>query len=204
MKQTWVIAIAGGSGSGKTTLAKRVQQKLDAVILGQDSYYIDQSAKFDRDGGTVNFDHPSSLDFNLLAKHLKQLKAGHDIEIPIYDFATHKRSTKTQTLHHHPIVIVDGTLILSQNILLPFFDESIFLEIDEETRFQRRLKRDVEQRGRTPEGVRAQFYGQVKTMHDQFVEPSKAQATILIKKNEPVIQKTGSLLQKQILETLTL
>lgn len=183
MKSTRVIAIAGGSGSGKTTLARKVKAAfahLGCTILGQDSYYFDQSSKFDRDGGAVNFDHPSALEFELLAQHLQELKKGKNVEVPIYDFATHKRLAQTERLEHHPVILVDGTLILSQKVLLPLFDESIFLEVDELTRFERRLKRDVEERGRTPEGVRAQFYGQVKAMHDAFVEPSKQNCTLRI------------------------
>jgi uridine kinase len=204
---TQIIAIAGGSGSGKTTLAKKVLAHFareGCAILGQDSYYIDQSHRFDRDGGSVNFDHPSALEFTLLAKHIQELKSGRDIEIPIYDFATHKRSAKTQRLKHHPVILVDGTLILSQEILLPLFDESVFLEVDEDTRFQRRLKRDVEQRGRTPEGVRDQFFKQVKLMHDEFVEPSKAASSVLIRNGKPVIQractKGDAGIQKRLLE----
>jgi uridine kinase len=184
MNRTWVIAIVGGSGSGKTTLARKIKAKLDdhgCLLLGQDSYYIDQSSKFDRDGGAVNFDHPNSLEFTLLGQHIQQLKSGQDIQVPIYDFATHKRLPHTESVRHHRMILVDGTLILSQKHLLPLFDESIFLEVDEATRFQRRLKRDVEERGRTPEGVHEQFYKQVKVMHDQFVEPSKCESSILIR-----------------------
>ena len=208
-QKTWVIAIAGGSGSGKTTLAKKVLAHFareGCAILGQDSYYIDQSHRFDRDGGSVNFDHPSALEFSLLAKHLEALKNGRDVEVPIYDFATHKRSAKTQPLKHHPIILVDGTLILSQEILLPLFDEAVFLEVDEETRFQRRLKRDVEQRGRTPEGVRDQFYKQVKIMHDEFVEPSKAASSVLISGGKPLVQRACAKgeagIQKRLLDLL--
>ena len=187
-----MIAIVGGSGSGKTTLAKKIKTKLDhhgCVILGQDSYYIDQSSKFDRDGGAVNFDHPSSLEFTLLGRHIEDLKEGRNIEVPIYDFATHKRLPSTEFFQHHPMILVDGTLILSQPHLLPLFDESIFLEVHEDLRFQRRLKRDVEERGRTPEGVREQFFRQVKIMHDLFVEPSKAESSILIRDSKVVVQK---------------
>jgi uridine kinase len=190
--RTWVIAIVGGSGSGKTTLAKKIKSKLDSIgcmILGQDSYYIDQSSRFDRDGGSVNFDHPHSLEFSLLGQHIQELKSGKNIEVPVYDFATHKRLMTTEPFRHHPMILVDGTLILSQPQLLPLFDESIFIEVDEETRFQRRLKRDVEERGRTPEGVREQFFKQVKTMHDLFVEPSKAASSILIRNTQVHVQR---------------
>jgi uridine kinase len=180
-----IIAIAGGSGSGKTTFAKRLLEKLGkdrAVILGQDNYYLDQSHKFDKDGGAVNFDHPDSLEFSLMATHLQQLRQNQTVEIPLYDFATHSRKIETIRLAPHPIILVDGILILSQKILLPEFDYKIFIDCDEETRFNRRLNRDVKERGRTPEGVKEQFYAQVKPMHDEFVEPSKNEADLIVSK----------------------
>lgn len=192
MQGTYVVAIAGGSGSGKTTLAKKLFASSDfndCVILSQDSYYIDQSARFDGDGGSVNFDHPSALEFELLADHLNELKAGQSVEVPQYDFASHKRCLETTRLHPRRVVIVDGTLILSQKVLLPLFDEAIFLEVDETTRFQRRLRRDVEERGRTPEGVREQFYKQVKLMHDMFVEPSKLASSLIVRQSQLHVQK---------------
>lgn len=178
-----IIAVAGGSGSGKTTLAQKLLRKLGAsscALLAQDSYYIDQSQKFDRDGGAVNFDHPDALEFSLLARHLAELKAGRAVEVPIYDFATHTRKPVTERFESREYVLVDGTLILSIPELLPFFDEAIFVDTDEKTRFERRLQRDVAERGRTPEGVHAQFYGQVKPMHDRFVEPSKSNCSLLV------------------------
>ncbi len=177
-----IIGVAGGSGSGKTFFAEALAKNLGAeqsFVLYQDNYYIDQSAKFDHDGGSVNFDHPDALDFDLLAEHLNELKSGSPIEIPIYDFSTHKRSNQTLHQEHKKIVIVDGILILSQPHVRALFDESIFVQTPEEIRFQRRLARDVEERGRTPDGVKAQFENQVKPMHDEFVEPSKAFANII-------------------------
>lgn len=203
---TRIIAVAGGSGSGKTTLARKIQKALEAegcVILGQDSYYIDQSRRFDRDGGAVNFDHPDALEFSLMKTQIELLKLGRDIDVPIYDFATHTRSSEKETIYNCPYILVDGTLILSQPSLLPLFDEAIFLEVDEDTRFQRRLKRDVEERGRTPQGVREQFYRQVKSMHDEFVEPSKASASLLLVGNQlRVQQKHNSQLQLQLIEII--
>ena len=179
----YIVGVSGGSGSGKTTLARRVQKALGeerCAILYQDSYYIDQSDKFDFDGGSVNFDHPSALDFDLLGEHLLQLKNGRAIEVPRYDFATHTRQPESDTFEPIPVVLVDGILVLSQRQVFPHFDEAIFVETPEDLRFERRLKRDVEERGRTPEGVRDQFYKQVKPMHDQFVEPSKNNASLTI------------------------
>lgn len=178
-RKTFILGVAGGSGSGKTFFAQALAKKLKdkAFVLYQDNYYIDQSHRFDYDGGSVNFDHPDALDFELMAEHLQELKNGDDIRIPKYDFATHSRLTETIHQPWKQVVIVDGILILTQPKLIELFDESIFVETPEEIRFARRLNRDVVERGRTPEGVKAQFEKQVKPMHDLFVEPSKEKAT---------------------------
>jgi uridine kinase len=170
-----IIGVAGGSGSGKTTFARLLADKLDrsqVVILAQDSYYIDQSDHFDKDGGSVNFDHPDSIDWPLLIQHLKMLKMGAEIDMPVYDFATHTRRSETVKIKPKPFVIVDGILIFVQKNVHDQFDRKIFIKTREEIRFERRLKRDVVERGRTSEGVKAQYLAQVKPMHEQFVEPS--------------------------------
>ncbi len=172
---TTIIAIAGGSGSGKTTFAKRLLAALgtdNAAMVAQDSYYIDQSHRFDKDGGAVNFDHPSALDFALMAQHLGELRQGLTIQVPIYDFATHKRLQRAEPLAPHRYILVDGILILSQENLRPHFDISVFIDVEEKVRFERRLRRDTTERGRTAEGVREQFYRQVAPMHEEFVAPS--------------------------------
>lgn len=171
-----IVAIAGGSGSGKTTLARKICQSLGydkCSILSQDHYYLDQSHKFDGDGGAVNFDHPSSLDFDLLAEHLEQLKKGLSIKVPVYDFVTHRRKEESELMIPSPVIVVDGTLLFSQPKILEKVDHKLFVDVPESVRFERRLRRDVQERGRTPEGVRKQFEAQVKPMHDEFVEPSK-------------------------------
>lgn len=124
-----------------------------------------------------------------MAENLKSLRSGRNIEVPVYDFATHSRVSKTETLVHQPYIIVEGTLILSRPELCALFDESVFLEVTEDVRFQRRLQRDIFERGRTPEGVREQFFGQVKIMHDKFVEPSKSNCTLLVRNNREVIDR---------------
>lgn len=182
-KKTLIIGIAGGSGSGKTTFARKLSEQLGeqlCSILGQDSYYIDQSHRFDSDGGSVNFDHPDSLEFDLMATHLESLKRGEPIEVPIYDFATHSRLAKTIRLEAKPIILVDGILILSQPQVRKILDEAVFIDCEENLRYERRLNRDVVERGRTPLGVFRQFHNQVKPMHDQFVEPSKKAATLVV------------------------
>lgn len=164
-----------------------LQKKLgdeNSAILYQDSYYRDQSRNFDYDGGSVNFDHPDALEFPLLESHLIELKKGNSIQVPIYDFATHTRIKKSEHFPLKEYVIVDGILLFSQDPLVEIFDYKIFIDCPEELRYERRLNRDVKERGRTPEGVHNQFYNQVKPMHDQFVEPTKNIADLVVEQGE--------------------
>lgn len=174
-----ILGISGGSGSGKTAFARAVQEKLGTErcsLLQQDAYYHDHSDRFDYDGGSVNFDHPDAIDFALLAQHLEELRAGRSVEIPVYDFATHRRLETTQTLHVRPFVLVEGMLIFSQQVVRESLDVKVFIDASEKTRLRRRLSRDALERGRDPFGVERQFAEHVKPMHDLFVEPSKAYA----------------------------
>ena len=180
----YIIGVAGGSGSGKTYFARELHKILGddlSAIVYQDNYYIDQSHRFDGDGGSVNFDHPESLDFDLLAKDLGKLKKGESIDVPIYDFATHTR--KKETLKYQPkkIILVDGILILDSHVVRSQLDEAVFFDTPEELRYKRRLERDVQERGRSAEGVKKQFEKQVRPMHNQFVEPSKIFAQTIVK-----------------------
>jgi uridine kinase len=199
LNNVFILGVAGGSGSGKTYFADALHSALGdklSTIVYQDNFYIDQSHKFDRDGGAVNFDHPESLDFPLLAEKLKQLKSGHATAIPIYDFATHKR--RKETLHVAPrkIIIVDGILIFHPPYLRELFDALLFFDTPEELRFQRRLKRDVEERGRTEEGVLEQFQKQVKPMHDQFVEPTKEFAQVVVSDKGDYLSALNDLIKR--------
>ena len=180
----YIIGVAGGSGSGKTYFTRDLQKELgdeNCLVVYQDNYYIDQSKKFDGDGGSVNFDHPSSLDFQLLAQDLRKLRNGQKVEIPIYDFVTHSRKIETLPTSPKRIILVDGILILHSEEVRAELDEAVFFDTPEVLRFQRRLDRDVHERGRTPEGVRKQFERQVRPMHNQFVEPSKTFADTIVK-----------------------
>ena len=183
------VGIAGGSGSGKTTFALALQKALGTDrcgVLSQDHYYIDQSSRFTGDGESVNFDHPDALDWPLLHRHLLELREGHTIQVPIYDFATHKRLAETRPFEPKPVVILDGTLIFTQPQICKALDYRIFIQTDEKVRFERRLNRDVRERGRTPDGVKKQFELQVKPMHDQFVEPGARVSDVVLQGDESV------------------
>jgi uridine kinase len=196
-----IIAISGGSGSGKTTAANSLQELIgieNCKILSQDSYYLDQSAKFKKDGD-VNFDHPNAIDFKLMAQHLVSLSENKAVEIPVYDFVAHTRKKETIRFEPSNFIIVDGILILSQEILRPLFDFAIFIDIPEETRFLRRLKRDVEERGRNPNGVKLQFDSFVKPMHEKYVQPSSVFATHVALDNDSLKNIFESLKKKLIL-----
>ncbi len=195
------IGVAGGSGSGKTTFARMLTEKIGRErvnVLAQDSYYIDRSSEFDHDGGRVNFDHPDSIDWALLEQHLKLAIAGAAIDVPVYDFSTHRRQSQTLRYDPKPYLILDGILIYVRPSTRALLQHKIFIEAQENVRFERRLKRDVVERGRTAEGVRAQFFNQVKPMHDQFVEPSQAFASLVLsgeKDFKPEIEKIERLLK---------
>ena len=179
----FLLGVAGGSGSGKTYFASALLKELGpelCEIVYQDNFYIDQSTRFDFDGGSVNFDHPDSIDFESLAEALVILKKGERADIPVYDFVTHKRNVSRLPVQPKPVIIVDGILIFHAPRVREQFNDLIFFDTPEDLRFQRRLDRDVKHRGRTPEGVHNQFYKQVKPMHDEFVEPSKAFAKTVV------------------------
>lgn len=183
LNKPFLLGVCGGSGSGKTYFARAVKERLGKLceIIYQDNFYIDQSKKFDFDGGSVNFDHPDAIDFKLLAAKLLELKGGNATEIPIYDFKTHSRQKDTIRVEPVKVIITDGILIFHSPEVRALFDELVFFDTPEALRYSRRLERDVKERGRTPEGVRAQFEKQVKPMHDQFVQPSMAFAHHVVK-----------------------
>ena len=190
-----IIGISGGSGSGKTTSAIVLQQKIKSpsFILSQDRYYYDRSHLFDHDGGMINFDHPSSIEFSLMATQLTQLKQGQNIAAPSYDFVTHQRRKETDQIAPYEFIIVDGILIFSQPPIRAILDYRFYVDADEENRFMRRISRDTKERGRTKKGVLDQINRQVKPMHDQFVEPSKKYAHIVIQNNHEPAQLENQL-----------
>jgi uridine kinase len=177
------IAIAGGSGSGKTTIATSVVDIVgsDAVVfLQQDAYYRDQSHLSFEDRTKINYDHPDSLELELLAEHLDALRNGQPIERPVYDFSRHVRTEETVTIVPEPAVIVEGILVLADERLRERFDVRVYIDTEPDIRLMRRLDRDIVERGRTIDSVLDQYTRTVRPMHYQFVEPSKRYADIII------------------------
>ena len=179
----YVIGIAGGTGSGKTTLSRAILNALpkeDVVVLEHDHYYKDRSDLSPQERAQLNFDHPDSLDTALLVEHLRALKAGATVEVPQYDFRTHARSTSTVRLVPTPVIIVEGILVFVEEALREQLDVKLFVDTDADIRVMRRVRRDIEQRGRTFQSVREQYYRTVRPMHLAFVEPSKRWADLII------------------------
>src|SRR6185436_11237902 len=178
-----IIGICGGTGSGKTTVANRILESVSAsevVFIQQDSYYRnlkDLPLDFRQ---VANFDHPDALDNDLLVNHVRRLRAGEPIELPLYDFKTHSRLVETRAVDPKPIVIVEGILIFSEPRLLEQMDIKVFVDTPDDIRFIRRLRRDIAERGRTAESVIEQYIATVRPMHMQFVEPSKRYADVII------------------------
>ena len=177
-----IIAVVGGSGSGKTTVARAIHRSLgvDASFIDQDAYYHDLAHLELADRTKVNFDHPDAFDAELLARHLEQLGRGEPIEKPTYDFARHTRAERTETIRPAPVVVVEGILLLADARLRALFDIKIFVEVADDVRFIRRLRRDIRDRGRTVEMVVEQYLSTVRPMHLEFVEPSKRYADIIL------------------------
>ncbi|MFZ5908560.1 MAG: uridine kinase [Chloroflexota bacterium] len=178
-----VIGIAGGSGSGKTTVAQEILQRVGPdriAFLQHDSYYKDLSGLPPAQRAEVNFDHPNSLETELLITHIEQLRQGIPIRVPIYDFSTHSRTEKTFTVNPRGVIIVEGILIFAEAALRNLFDVKIFVDTDADIRLIRRLQRDITERGRTAENVIKQYQATVRPMHLEFVEPSKRYADVII------------------------
>lgn len=177
------IAIAGGSGSGKTTIAQSVVDLVgrDSVVyLQQDAYYRDQQHLSFEDRTKINYDHPDSIENELLIEHLDALRNGQPIERPVYDFSSHTRTEQTVTIVPEPAVIVEGILVLADKDLRKLFDVRVYIDTEPDVRLIRRLQRDILERGRTVESVLRQYEKTVRPMHYQFVEPSKRYADIII------------------------
>jgi uridine kinase len=175
--------VAGGTGSGKTTVANEILQEVGAehvAYIPHDAYYRELGHLTTEERAKVNFDHPDSLETELLVEHLKALIAGHTIKVPIYDFTKHIRTERTRPVGPAPVVLVEGILIFVEPELRELFDVKLYIDTDADVRFIRRLQRDVQERGRSVESVCEQYLSTVRPMHMEFVEPSKRHADVII------------------------
>jgi uridine kinase len=201
-----VVGISGGTGSGKTTIADRVMKALPAenvLLLQQDHYYRDLSKLSMEERNKINFDHPDSIETQLMADHVRRLRDGHAVERPVYDFTQHLRKKETVRLEPRAAIILEGILIFDNAALRELMDVKIFVDTDADLRFIRRLRRDLSERGRTLESVVGQYLSTVRPMHLEFIEPSKRFADVIIPEGghnevgiDLVIQKIRSLLPR--------
>lgn len=183
MSNPIVIGVAGGSGSGKTTVANVILQRVGShriAYLPHDAYYRDLSSLPPNQRAQVNFDHPDSLETELLVEHVRALKAWQAVELPVYDFTRHARTEQTVRVEPQRVILVEGILIFAEPMLRQLFDVKIFVDTDADIRFIRRLQRDIAERGRTAETVVRQYLTTVRPMHLEFVEPSKRYADVII------------------------
>jgi uridine kinase len=178
-----IIGIAGGTGSGKTTVANVILERVGTgriALLAHDAYYRDLRDLPRAQRDIINFDHPDSLETELLVRHLEGLRRGEAVEVPIYDFTTHARTNLTRRVEAQLVILVEGILVFAERALRELFDVKIFVDTDPDVRFIRRLQRDIEERGRTVASVIQQYQMTVRPMHLEFVEPSKRYADVII------------------------
>ena len=178
-----VIGVAGGSGSGKTTISSAIVDQIGrdhVALVEHDAYYREYGSLPLEERAQINFDHPDSLETELLIEHLRALMAGRSIEKPVYDFTTHERLSQTVTVDPKPTIVVDGILVFVEQELRALMDLKIYVDTDSDLRILRRLERDIEERDRTLDSVIDQYLSTVRPMHLQFVEPSKRYADIII------------------------
>ncbi len=178
-----VIGIAGGTGSGKTTVVNNILQQLNAEgvnVLSQDNYYHDNHHLSLQEREALNYDHPKSIDFELLTKHVKSLKKGESIEQPLYSFVTHSRTGDYVTVEPKNVLIVEGILVLTNQELLKEFDLKVFVHADSDERLIRRIRRDTQERGRDLHEVLHRYQTTLKPMHQEFIEPSKNEADLIV------------------------
>lgn len=178
-----VIGIAGGTGSGKTTVAHRIVNRIGlqhVALISQDSYYKHQPHLTMSQRASVNYDHPNSFDNGLLLEHLRRLRAGQGVDVPVYSFSEHMRLTETIPLAPKPVIVLEGILVLADEQLRNEMDIKVFVDTDADVRVLRRIARDMKERGRSFESVFAQYLETVKPMHEAFIEPSKRYADLIV------------------------
>jgi uridine kinase len=183
MTRPFVIGVAGGTGSGKTTVVKRIMDALgetDVTVLAHDRYYRDHPDLRLEERGGLNYDHPNSLDTDLLVGHVRALREGRSADLPVYDFTRHVRKSETEPVQPGSAIIVEGILIFADRELRALMDVKVFVDTADDIRFIRRLQRDIAERGRTVPSVIDQYLSTVKPMHEEFVEPSKRYADLII------------------------
>jgi uridine kinase len=182
MSDIMIIGIAGGTGSGKTTLTEQIRKRFgeDVTVIYHDNYYRLQVGKTYDQRSQVNYDHPDAFETSLMIEHLKALKSGKAIESPVYDYTQHNRSDRVEIIHPSKVIIVEGILIFAEKELRDMMDIKIFVDTDADVRILRRIQRDVEERARTLQSVIHQYLTTVKPMHEQYVEPSKRFADLIV------------------------
>jgi uridine kinase len=179
----FIVGIAGGTGSGKTTVAHKLASAMPdgrCVTIEHDAYYRDQGHLSPDERAKINYDHPGSLESTLLIEHLRELRGGRAVAVPIYDFATHTRRRETRSVEPARVIVVEGILVFTEPELRDQMDIKIFVDTDPDIRLMRRIRRDLEQRGRTFQSVRDQYYATVRPMHIEHVEPTKRWADLII------------------------
>jgi uridine kinase len=196
-----IIGIAGGTGSGKTTVVEQVAHEFpdhEVTVISQDSYYKDTSELTYEERVKINFDHPESIDFDLLEQHLLELKAGKPIDQPVYSFVDHNRTGETVLTAPSKVIIVEGILILTMPRIRALFDIKVYIDCDSDERLIRRLKRDLADRGRDLAEVLDRYQSTLKPMHQQFIEPTKAYADVIIPTNR--FNKVGVKILRSIID----
>jgi uridine kinase len=202
-----IVGIAGGTGSGKTTVVRKITEVFpngEVIVMPQDSYYKDNKGISIDERQKINFDHPDSVEFTLLIDHLKQLRKGHTIEMPVYSYLTCLRSEETVTIKPSRVVVVEGILILTDPGLRDMFDIKVFVDADADDRLGRVIQRDIIERGRTVLKVLERYHDTVKPSHLQFIEPSKRYADIIIPgggENQVGIEVLISIIEKHLLKS---
>ena len=194
----YLIGFCGGSGAGKTTLVSQLLNHYGnkAVAIELDSYYKDSPGLTFKEREKINFDHPDSFDIDLLKEHLILLKNGNEIKKPIYDFKTHKRQKNTNTINPNTLIFLEGTLIFYFIELINIINLKIFIETKESIRYQRRIDRDIKQRGRTISNVKEQYQSTVKPMHVKYIEPLRSVAEVIISGELDIVDSTNGVIKK--------